>query len=289
MGLLSTARFILQHPIGQRAPLRSLGDWVKWQVGSRILPGPAILSWVGGTRLIVAPGMTGATGNLYVGLHEIEEMAFALHLLRPGDLMLDVGANIGSYTVLAAGAAGATVHAFEPVATSHARLADNVRLNGLEARVTLHAVAVGAEDGEMRMEVDQDTTNRVLKSAETSSNATALVPVAALDSLFPDAHPVFIKIDVEGFEAAVLDGARAILGRTMAVVSEVSKHGERVFAAFAAAGLHPVRYEPFSRRLVPLATPACNERGNTLWLRDLDWAADRLRQAPRYTVKGLTL
>jgi hypothetical protein len=47
-------------------------------------------------------GMTGATGNLYVGLHEFEEMAFLLHFLRPGDLFADVGANVGSYTILAA-------------------------------------------------------------------------------------------------------------------------------------------------------------------------------------------
>lgn len=51
--------------------------------------------------------MTGATGNIYVGLHEFEDMAFLLHVLRRTDLFVDVGANIGSYTILAGGAAGA--------------------------------------------------------------------------------------------------------------------------------------------------------------------------------------
>ena len=47
-----------------------------------------------------AAGMTGATGNVYCGLHEFEDMALVLHALRPRDLFVDVGANVGSYTVL---------------------------------------------------------------------------------------------------------------------------------------------------------------------------------------------
>jgi hypothetical protein len=64
---------------------------------------PVVVPFVGDTRLLVARGMRGATGNVYVGLHEFEEMAFALHALRPSSRFIDVGANVGSYTVLAAG------------------------------------------------------------------------------------------------------------------------------------------------------------------------------------------
>lgn len=56
--------------------------------------------WIEGARLMVRNGMTGATGNIYCGLHEFTDMSFVLHLLRPDDLFVDVGANIGSYTVL---------------------------------------------------------------------------------------------------------------------------------------------------------------------------------------------
>ena len=51
--------------------------------------------------------MTGATQNIYCGLQEFEEMAFLLHFLRKDDLPLDIGANIGSYTILAASSVGA--------------------------------------------------------------------------------------------------------------------------------------------------------------------------------------
>ena len=91
---------------------------LRWQVGSRLLPLGSTLPYVGDTRLFVTRGMTGATGNWYCGLHEVDEMGFVLHALRPGDLFVDVGANIGSYTVLAAGAVGADAIAVEPVPTT---------------------------------------------------------------------------------------------------------------------------------------------------------------------------
>jgi hypothetical protein len=55
------------------------------------------------------------TGNLYAGLHEFSEMGFLLHLLRQNDLFVDVGANLGSYTVLASAVCQARNIAFEPV------------------------------------------------------------------------------------------------------------------------------------------------------------------------------
>src|SRR5208337_4657605 len=68
-----------------------------WQAASR-LQETIEYEWVSGSKLLVKNGMTGATGNIYCGLHEFADLAFLLHLLRPGDLFVDVGANIGSYT-----------------------------------------------------------------------------------------------------------------------------------------------------------------------------------------------
>jgi hypothetical protein len=48
-------------------------------------------------------GMTGATQNIYVGLQEFVDIMLTLHFLRKGDLFLDMGANVGSYTILASG------------------------------------------------------------------------------------------------------------------------------------------------------------------------------------------
>ncbi|HEX9953226.1 MAG TPA: hypothetical protein VGB53_15755, partial [Rubricoccaceae bacterium] len=112
---LATFAFLMHHPLAQRHRVRALGRWVGWQVRSRTLGTSIAIDFANDSQLWVAPGMTGATGNLYAGLHEFEDMAFVLHALRPTDLFVDVGANVGSYTVLAGAAIGARCESFEPV------------------------------------------------------------------------------------------------------------------------------------------------------------------------------
>src|SRR5947207_3361417 len=107
MGLYANLRYITRHPLNRKHPARAVGRFVRWQIGSRLIGGKAAVPFVGPTRLLISRGMHGATGNYYCGLHEFEDMALVLHALRPGDLFFDVGANVGSYTVLAGGAAGA--------------------------------------------------------------------------------------------------------------------------------------------------------------------------------------
>ncbi len=109
--------------------------------------------------------MTGATGNIYCGLHEFESMALALHLLRPNNLFLDVGANIGSYSILAA-SIGAKCIAFEPVPTTYEHLLENINLNGFRNFIDARNVAIGDKKGRLRMTTGFDTTNRVIQDSE---------------------------------------------------------------------------------------------------------------------------
>lgn len=73
------------------------GRFVRWQIESR-LKEDVTFDWIGDAKLVVGNGMTGATGNVYCCLNEFADMGFLLHLLRKGDLFIDVGANIGSYS-----------------------------------------------------------------------------------------------------------------------------------------------------------------------------------------------
>lgn len=104
--LFRSVRFVWNHPLNRSARFAALGRVIRWQIASRLVPGPIALPFVKDTYLFATRGMTGATGNWYCGLHEYEDMSFVLHTLKPGDLFVDVGANIGSYSVLAAGGGG---------------------------------------------------------------------------------------------------------------------------------------------------------------------------------------
>ena len=81
----------------------AVGRFLRWQLASRLMDGPIAFPFSDGTQLFARRGMTGATGNWYCGLAEYEEMSVVKDWLRKEDLLIDVGANIGAYTILAAG------------------------------------------------------------------------------------------------------------------------------------------------------------------------------------------
>ncbi|MFO0750945.1 MAG: FkbM family methyltransferase [Myxococcota bacterium] len=283
MGVLDTLRFIVRHPLAGKHPVRSVLDWARWQVGSRLVPGPVVVPFVGQTRLVVTRGMTGATGNIYCGLHELEDMAFALHYLRPDEVFADVGANVGSYTILAAGAAHALVHAFEPVPITFAALETNVRVNGLGARTVLQRFGVGDAPGELVMTSEGDTVNHILRPGESAPN-TVRVLVRRLDDLLAGVVPALVKVDVEGYEYQVLVGGESTFAQCGAAIIEVSQHHDEVLGLIRQAGLEPVDYDPFTRTLIPL--PGLNSaRGNTIVVRDREAAQARVRAAQRFAVK----
>lgn len=293
---LKSLRFILSHPLNQGNAAGALARYVRWQVGSRLSPGPVAVPFVDDARLLVTPGMTGATGNVYCGLHEFEDMAFVLHVLRPGDLFLDVGANVGSYTVLAGKAVGADVVSVEPVQTTFVRLLDNIRLNGIETSVDALEVCLGGEPGTVRMTVDTDTVNRVVGADDgAAGRETRDVPQMRLDDALRGRVPTVAKIDVEGYEPEVLRGAEATLANPglKALIleilpSQVDRTGRALSEVLRSHGFVPCSYAPLERKLTPQATGEARGGGdnNAIFVRDRAWVEARVRTSRAYDVQG---
>ncbi len=235
---------IANHPLNRDRPFRAIGRWLRWQIGSRLVPGEVLVPFVDDTVLVARPGLTGVTSNSYYGLYEFEDMSFTLQLLRPKDLFIDVGANCGSYTVLASGAVGATTIAFEPVPAAADLLDLKVRANGLADCVTVRRCGVAAEPGKLPFTMDQDTTNHVA----TSGEAGEMIPVETLDRALERLAPTLIKIDVEGFEVEVLRGSQKIphtLG-LKALIVENSPREEDVMSVLREAGFQSFAYDPMT-------------------------------------------
>lgn len=286
-----TLRFLLQHPLLRGRPWLGFARFAWWQVRSRLQPGRHRYAWVGGAKLWLQRGWGGLTGNYYAGLHEFEDMAFLLHLLRPTDRFVDVGANMGSYTVLARRVCGAGTVSYEPVPSTFERLQDNLRLNDAsDERSRLVQAAVGSAPGTLKMSLGQDAMNHVVPADEA---VAVEVPVVTLDEdLF--ATPLLLKVDVEGFETEVFRGAQRHLANPAlrAVIVELNGLGRRygydevaVHDALCAAGFAPYAYEPFARRLRPLSAPGPH---NTIYCRDLPFVEARLAAAPAVTWLGQT-
>ena len=263
-GAFGLLRYAWNHPMGRQQRLRTLGRIGQWQFRSRLSPGPHEQPWVNGSRLIARRGDTGASGNIYFGLHEIADMALIAHLLRPGDVFVDGGANVGSYTVLAGAVAGATVHAFEPAAETVPKLRANIDANGLDAQI--HQVALGAAAGKARFTRGQDSINRLEDTGEVE------VDVAPLDQF--SLSPTAIKLDLEGGELDALRGASATLAEPGLLAVEVETVADAAADILRSHGFERRWYDPFERTL---HTTPTGEPNNQLWVRDADAVVERVR------------
>jgi FkbM family methyltransferase len=189
--------------------------------------------------------------------------------------------------VLAAGVCGARVVAVEPGSAAGAALVKNITLNRLGDRVSVAAVALGASVGELAFSMGQDTTNRVLRE---SDGAHQQVRQTTADLLFTDETPLAMKLDVEGYEAAVLAGAGATLAdpRLKALIVELNGSGSRygfddqqTHRSLLQCGFTACNYDPMSR---VLAAQDGISRQNTIYVRDPDWVRYRLKTAPLFKV-----
>jgi FkbM family methyltransferase len=286
MGLGKTLGFIWNHPLNRTARCRAVTRFFGWQIVSNLSSGKRRIHFVNETVLMISRGMHGATGNIYVGLHEPDDMGFVLHALKPGELFADVGANVGSYSVLAL-ATGANAVAFEPVPRTFRDLRENVEANHALERVDLRNEAVGAEGGELKFTSSHDAMNHVVSAGESSTH-TVTVPVVTLDSALGDRVPVVMKIDVEGYEGAVLAGATRTLSdpRLLGVVMEIGALSTRygfaesdVRSQMVSSGFVACSYSIETRLL---RRQSDGFASNTIFVRDPDAMQQRLKSAPKF-------
>jgi len=290
-----TFGFILKHPLGKKHPAKAFWRFAWWQAQSRLSKSKFIVKpFIGDVKFYAAKRLSGITGNIYTGLHEFHDMAFLLHLLRPGDTFFDIGANVGSYTLLASGIAKASSVALEPVKATFDILSSNIGLNDLQDKVKLINAGAGAAAGEIRFSADEDTGNHVIAQDETGKN-TVTVPVITVDSLLSVYPPTLIKIDVEGFETEVLNGMTATLDSAAleAVIIELNGSGARygfkdidIHNLLLSKNFNAYYYDPFKRQLKN--APSYGNH-NTIYCRDLSFVKGRIEKATAFKIMGETI
>jgi FkbM family methyltransferase len=152
----------------------------------------------------------------FMGLHEADEpFQRSLSLIGAGDVVLDVGANFGTWSLLAARRTEpANVYAFEAVPSMAERFRFNARLNGME-QIHLNVFALGAEE-RMQSFFAVSEGNRGASSfiRRTAGDVEIEVPVRRLDAYIEEtgiARVHLMKVDVEGAELLIFRGARRLL------------------------------------------------------------------------------
>ncbi len=289
--LWNIANFLFKHPLTQDNRVAAIMRFLQWQFTTRITRFAMVVPFVDDTVLVIGKSMTGATGVIYVGLPEPEDMSFALHLLRENDLFGDIGANVGVYSVLASGVRKAHSVAVEPVEETAQHLRQNLAINSLEALVKLRQMGVGSVAGELRFTTNEGAENHVA----IDDGPVVTVPVIPLDDLFEKRKPILLKIDVEGFETQVLLGGKQTLSdpELKAIIIELNGSGARygyddmsVDAQLRNHGFEHVSYDFRTREL--RSTPF-ESGGNSIYVRDREFVGERLRTATAFRVLSQTI
>ena len=153
--------------------------------------------------------------------------------IKPGMHVLDVGANIGYFTLLFARLVGPTghVHAFEPEPRNFELLQRNIARNGY-TNVTAVPKAVSRTSGSQRLYKSPDNLGDHRLAHGTAGRDSIDVSVVALDELLPgDARVDFIKLDIQGAECAAVQGARQLIARStpLCLITEFWPAGMRAF------------------------------------------------------------
>ncbi len=231
---------VQHHAIGRRPPLSLPIRWV----ANRYIPWAARSSFKAGIHRvndvlmeIPRPPDWGGGGEFHMalGTYEHTELSYVIESLRPGDTFVDVGAHIGYFALPAAKKVGPTgaVLAIEPTPSSVAMLRRNIALNGFQSVKVIEAAA-SRSNGHALFAVDETVPmwNALIEQEEQSHSRAMRVQTVKLDTVLAGlgGRPVAcIKIDAEGAETAVLEGARDVLERNpnVRVIFEVSGQDPR--------------------------------------------------------------
>lgn len=159
-------------------------------------------------------------------LPEPGTVAVVQNLLKPGETFLDVGANVGAYTLLAARLVGpgGTVISVEPVPVTAAMLRTTAAINGISAQTEIHECALGEQDGSSSITLGTTSGHSSFRPLDGgAATESVLVPVRRGADVVGDRVPAIVKIDVEGFELEVLSGLQPVLAnKTSALIVEYS-------------------------------------------------------------------
>lgn len=285
-------KWLILHPLNRGNKLDAISRFIRWQIAARLLPEAIFgLPFVNNSVLLVQRGMTGATGNWYSGLDEVHEMGFIAHVLSDDGLFIDVGANIGSYTILAAAGCSCKVVSFEPSKRTFSVLRRNIKVNNLEHLVETHCLALSNASGSIRFTTNCDTTNHVVPEgkSDTADAGYEIVPVTTLDEILGERYSSsckVIKLDVEGFELNVLKGATSTLTseNMLAIIVEINGSSSRysgtddeIVNFLQSMGYSSFKYDAIGRKVNGVAADQVITSENLIFTRNLHRLEELIR------------
>ncbi|WP_119460994.1 FkbM family methyltransferase [Rhodospirillaceae bacterium SYSU D60014] len=231
-------RWLLSHPDFRERPAQILWRAIQWQIRSRLHREP-VVRFDDAIEMRSPRRNVSASSTFYFGFSEPAFHKFLSAYLQPGMTVVDIGANVGAYTLLAAKRVGpgGRVVAFEAAPQIYRFLMENVDRNRF-GNVVVENVAVGQAEGHLRFTVQAGDLGKSHVHSPLEDDGVEVIDISVIDldgycSRSGLRRIDYMKIDVEGYEMPVLRGARRTLADnpTMLVQMEAIDHHAKRFGS----------------------------------------------------------
>ena len=266
MGLQQFANSLHQIVTNPHIPTgRGLMRHLQWQVRKVFNLFP-FEQHVSSSRIVAEHGACSVSALIFnQGLYDYNNMQFLRWLLKDGGAFFDIGANIGSYTLVASEQEKARVYSFEPHPETFRLLAANLTLNRRE-NVRAMDIALGSSEGTIQL--TDNPGSPINHRVDGLSVKSIPVPCSRLDRYCREwgVVPQFVKLDVEGYEYDVLQGFGDYLKQVEVLLIEMNGLSEErgvdrreIHALLTASGLRGPWRCDFGRRTLYRDQGHCRE------------------------------
>ena len=213
MKIITQLNKLLTHTLNENQKIKTFFRIFWWKINQLFFKIPAVIQITKTAKLICYPDSSYGSFVVYAKFPEYEEMKFIESIIVDRDIVVDVGANIGAISVLAASKGkNVLVFAFEPTKKIIPLFLENVGINHFGNKIKLIEKAVADKNGKIEFILESESEiNHIASSQNTKREKSISVDCITLDKFFKDNSLKkinFLKVDVEGAELLVFKGAK---------------------------------------------------------------------------------
>ena len=290
---LQDIKDIYHHPLNNKQKLKSVLRYFRLGVYMRMHKNKMFIHpYINNTKILVGNSSSSSKLQYFNGLNDFEEMGLILHFLSNDDVFVDVGANVGIYSILASGVRKAKSIAIEPSEETGTLLKKNIAINNLEDSVIIKKCVVGDQSGTISFTRGLDAINRVTREEDKFIDKETLKE-DTLDNILENKTPGLIKIDVEGYELNVIKGAlntlkkpdlKILIMETNGLSSKYNLNEKEIFSILHKHDFLPFSYSPLKREFKPITD---SRYKNTIFIRDLDFVKSKVQRSDKIDVNKI--
>lgn len=280
---------VRSNPISKDNLIKSFYNYLYFNLVCRIKE-EIIYKGINNIKFSIKKGDAGLVGNIYFGLYEFEDSMFVIHFLRKNDFFLDIGSNLGHFSLIASGVANANSIAIEPIPTTYERLLKQIKINKFEDKIEALNIGLADVTSTLYFSTDKGTMNGIVDINYPNAIKVAVTTLDALNGA--NKNISLIKMDVEGYENYVLQGGIETLSNRnlKAIIVELNNSGAKynisdneVYSRLLGFNFKPYKYDPLKRALIKLDSYN-KEDFNTIFIRDFEYVKERIDTSEYYKI-----